>query len=113
LLIHSWKRTKSEQRLGNSSHRPAGAGGFCLGEKTTVSRKRKGKSSDRQGLQRQSGWRRTGTTAFFKESDGDYPAAGWTVLAPDLSRPTDGIVLIHDPVTANVMARFYRVRVMR
>jgi hypothetical protein len=35
------------------------------------------------------------------------------VLAPDLSRPTDGIVLIHDPVTANVMARFYRVRVMR
>ena len=46
-------------------------------------------------------------------SDDLSSATGWKVLAPDLSRSTAGLVQINDPGTANVMARFYRVRVMR
>lgn len=46
-------------------------------------------------------------------SDDLSSAAGWTVLAPDLTRSTAGLLQVGDPVAADVRARFYRVRVMR
>lgn len=46
-------------------------------------------------------------------SDDLSPSSEWAVLAPNLSRSTDGILLVDDPAAPNVTKRFYRVRVMR
>lgn len=53
------------------------------------------------------------STVLLEKSDGDYPASDWTVLAPNLTRSTDGVLQIDDPAALKVTKHFYRVRVMR
>lgn len=49
---------------------------------------------------------------IYQLESNDHFASGWTVVAANITRSNDGVLLVNDPA-ATVAKRFYRVRVMR